>query len=274
LCLQAGFRRIVLRGDTDFSQTEHLDRWAAIAQVRFVFGYDSRANLNHLAEKLPENAWEPLRRPARYAVKTQPRHQPEKVKDRIIRERKFDVLRLESEEVAEFDYRPTACARAYRMIVIRKHISRERGDQVLWPEIRYHFYITNELEWTPAEVVFEANDRCNQENLLAQLHGGVRALQAPVNTLESNWAWMVMTALAWTLKAWWALSLPESSGRWREQHSEEKRRILRMEFKTFLNTFIILPCQVIRTGRRIILRLLAWNPRVHLFFRLLKHLRE
>jgi hypothetical protein len=274
LCLQAGFRRIVLRGDTDFSQTKHLDRWASIAQVRFVFGYDSRANLNHLAEKLPETAWEPLRRPARYAVKTQPRHRPEKVKDRIVRERKFNVLRLESEEVAEFDYRPTACARPYRMIVIRKHISRERGDQVLWPEIRYHFYITNDLEWTPAEVVFEANDRCNQENLLAQLHGGVRALQAPVNTLESNWAWMVMTALAWTLKAWWALSLPESSGRWHERHAEEKRRILRMEFKTFLNAFIILPCQVIRTGRRIILRLLAWNPRAHIFFRLLKHLRE
>ena len=35
---------------------------------------------------------------------------------------------------------------------------------------------TNDREWTPAEVVFEANDRCNQENLLAQLHGGVRAL--------------------------------------------------------------------------------------------------
>src|SRR5947209_9249568 len=46
-------------------------------------------------------------------------------------------------------------------------------------------------------------------NLIAQLHGGVRALRAPLGNLESNWAYMVMTALAWNLKAWWALTLPE-----------------------------------------------------------------
>ena len=201
LCSKAGFRSIVLRGDTDFSQTEHLDRWNRVRNLRFVFGYDARPNLKEIAENLPASAWKPLQRPAKYAVKTQPRRRPENVKDRIVRERKFDVLRLESEEVAEFDYRPTACRTTYRMVVVRKNISKEKGEQVLWPEVRYHFYITNERQWTPAEVVFEANDRCDQENLLAQLHGGVHALQAPVNTLESNWAWMVMTALAWTLKA-------------------------------------------------------------------------
>ena len=35
------------------------------------------------------------------------------------------------------------------------------------------------------------------------------ALSAPLNTLESNWAYMVMTALAWNLKAWSALCLPD-----------------------------------------------------------------
>ena len=90
-------------------------------------------------------------------------------------------------------------------------------------------------------MVFEANDRCDQENLLAQLHGGVRALQAPVDTLESNWAYMVMTALAWNLKAWWALMLPEAPGRWQEQHREEKRWVLRLEFKTFVNAFVTDP---------------------------------
>ena len=58
-----------------------------------------------------------------------------------------------------------------------------------------------------------ANGRCDQENLLAQLKNGVRALRAPVKTLESNWAFMVMTTLAWDLKAWWALLLPEKPGR-------------------------------------------------------------
>ena len=274
LCLQAGFRRIVLRGDTDFSQTEHLDRWDACEPVRFVFGYDARANIVAIAQNLPETAWKPLRRPAKYRVKTQPRRRPENVKDRIVREREFEVLRLKSEEVAEFEYRPTACGKSDRMIAIRKHISKEKGDKVLFPEIRYFFYITNDREWTPAEVVFEANDRCHQENLLAQLHGGVRALTAPVDALESNGAWMVMTSLAWTLKAWWALSLPEAPGQWHEKHVDEKRTVLRMEFKTFMNSFIHIPCQVIRTGRKVLFRILAWNPRAMIFFRLLSHLRE
>jgi hypothetical protein len=273
LCLRAGFRQIVLRGDTDFSQTEHLDRWQALSEVRFVFGYNAMSNLVEIAADLPAAAWQPLRRPARYDVRTRPRPRPDNVKDRIVRQRGFDVLRLQSEEVAEFEYRPTACAHTYRMVVVRKHISKEKGEAVLFPEVRYFFYITNERRWTPAEVVFEANDRCDQENLLAQLHGGVRALSAPVNTLASNWAWMVMTALAWTLKAWWALLLPESPGRWQQRHRQEKRRVLRMEFKTFVNAFVLIPCQVLRTARRRVLRILGWNPHLGIFFRLLSRLR-
>ena len=274
LCVRGGFALIVLRGDTDFAQTEHLDRWDALPQVRFVFGYDAMPNLVAIAENLLASAWQPLSRPAKYDVQTQPRQRPDNVKDRIVRQREFDVLRLLSEEVAEFDYQPTACANSYRMIVVRKHISKEKGEQILWPEVRYHFFITNERTWTPAEVVFEANDRCDQENLLAQLHGGVRALAAPVNTLASNWAWMVMTALAWTLKAWWALMLPESPGPWQQKHRDEKRRVLRMEFKTFVNAFVLIPCQVIRTGRKIVLRMLGWNPHLSIFFRLLSRLRQ
>jgi DDE family transposase len=274
LCLQAGFRRIVLRGDTDFSQTEHLDRWQAIREARFVFGYNAMPNLVQKAEDLPAEAWQPLRRPARYQIKTQPRRRPVALKERIVQERGFEVLRLQSEEVAEFDYRPTACRHTYRMVVVRKHISREKGEAVLFPEVRYFFYLTNERAWTAAEVVFEANDRCDQENLLAQLKGAVRALSAPANTLESNWAWMVMTSLAWTLKAWWALWLPESPGRWQEQQRAEKRRVLGMEFKTFVNAFVLVPCQVIRTGRTVVLRVLSWNPHRATFFRLVSRLRE
>jgi hypothetical protein len=274
LCLRAGFRRIVLRGDTDFSQTEHLDRWHARPGVSFVFGYDARPNLKELADGVPATAWKPLQRPPRYEVRTQPRQRPDRVKDRIVRERGFEVLRLTSEDVAEFPYRPTACAKAYRMVVVRKCISKEKGDQVLSPEVRYFFYLTNNRVWSSAEVVFEANDRCDQENLLAQLHGGVRALSAPVNTLESNGAWMVMTALAWTLKAWWALSLPESPGRWREQHREERQRVLRQEFKSFVSTFVTIPCEVVQTGRRLVLRVLGWNPHLMTFFRLVSRLRR
>ncbi len=78
----------------------------------------------------------------------------------------------------------------------------------LFDEIRYFFYITNDRKIKAEGVVFEANDRCDQENLIAQLAGGVRALSAPVDNLLSNWAYMVATALAWNLKSWWALWLP------------------------------------------------------------------
>src|SRR4051812_43800001 len=100
----------------------------------------------------------------------------------------------------------------------------------------------------------------------------MQALSAPVNTLESNGAWMVMTALAWTLKAWWALLLPESGGRWQDHHRAEKQRVLRMEFKAFVNAFVAIPCQVVRQGRRLVLRVLGWNPHLMTFFRLVSRL--
>ena len=46
-----------------------------------------------------------------------------------------------------------------------------------------------------------------------------------------------------------------------------------MEFKTFVNAFIRMPCQLVRAGRRLIYRLLSWNPWQRLFFRTLEQLR-
>ncbi len=273
VCFTAGFRKVLLRGDTDFSQTEHLDRWNDDARMRFIFGYDAMPNLKQTADELPESAWKPLTRPLRYEVKTEPRQRPENVKERIVKERKFTTLRLRSEDVAEFEYRPWACSRSYRMVVVRKNITKEKGEQALFDEVRYFFYITNERDWSAEEIVFSANDRCNQENLIAQLKSGVRALHAPVGDLESNWAYMVMTGLAWNLKAWWALALPEAPGRWQERHRDEKKRVLRMEFRTFLNALVLVPCQIIKTGRRVVYRLLSWNPHLSVFFRLASKLR-
>ena len=190
LCRRAGFRRITLRGDTDFSQTEHLDRWDSQG-VRFVFGIDAMANLVNRAENLSKGAWKRLRRPPKYRVQTQPRERPENVKERIVRDREFKNIRLASEDVASFDYSPTKCQKTYRVVVVRKNLSVERGEQVLFDDLRYFFYLTNDTQSGAGEIVFEANDRCNQEDLLAQLKGGVRALHAPVDNLVSNWAYMV-----------------------------------------------------------------------------------
>jgi len=201
LCRRAGFTKILLRGDTDFSLTRNFDRWDGDG-VRFVFGVDASRPMVHRADTQPEALYEQLVRRAEREIKTQPRHRPENVKQRIVKERGYKNLRLNSEEVVEFDYQPTSCMRPYRVVALRKNITVERGELALIDEIRYFFYITNDRSMSSAQVVFEANQRCNQENLIEQLKNGVRALHAPVNTLNANWAYMVSASLAWSLKAW------------------------------------------------------------------------
>ncbi|MCP4901547.1 MAG: IS1380 family transposase, partial [bacterium] len=193
-------KKVCVRGDTDFSLTAHFDRWSE--QVDFIFGMDARSGLIERAEALPEGDWAALERSPKYLVETEERERPENVKERIVREREFKNIRLIGEEVAEFDYRPIKCAKTYRMVVVRKNLSVEKGEQVLFDDIRYFFYITTRRDITAAEVVKLANERCDQENINEQLKNGVNAMRLPVEDLDSNWAYMIMAALAWNLKAW------------------------------------------------------------------------
>ena len=272
LCREAGFEKITLRGDTDFSQTEHLDGWDEEG-VRFVFGIDATKRLYQEVEKLPKSAWKRLRRRPRYEVKTEPRGRPTNVKEQIVVRREFKNVRLRGEDVAEFRYRPSKCSKTYRVVVVRKDLEMMEGQRHLFDDSRCFFYITNDEEHSAEEVVFDANKRCNQEKLISQFKGGVHSFSAPVDNLESNWAYMVIASLAWSLKAWAALLLPVHR-RWREKHTREKRTLLRMDFATFRNAMINVPAQIVRTGRRIVYRLLAWNKWQEAFFRLQDQLRR
>jgi hypothetical protein len=267
LCLRAGFKDILLRGDTDFALTAEFDRWDE-GGVRFIFGNDARKNLVARADKVPDELYRELERRAERVIATEPRARPENVKDVIVRERGYRTLRLEGEDVVEFEYQPGKCTKTYRVVALRKNITVTRGETALFDEIRYFFYITNDRTLTADEVVHEAHQRCNQENLIEQLKNGVRALHAPVNTLNANGAYMLMASLAWTLKAWFALSMPVSP-RWQDRHRAERETLLRMEFRTFVSAIINIPAQILRTGRRLIFRLLAWNPWEHLLLRFL-----
>jgi hypothetical protein len=271
LCRRAGFERIYLRGDTDFSQTEYLDGWDRAGDVRFLFGIDAHPALKQLADALPAAAYSVLERPPRYAIKTAPRQRPEHVKREIVRERGFETIHTREVMVAEFDYRPLACQKAYRLVVVRKRLDIEKRGVWLREEVRYFFFITNDREAPADEIVFKAYDRCDQENLVAQLKGGVHALTTPVNDLVSNWAYMVMASLAWTLKVWSALLVPVEP-RHARGHGDQKRSLLRMEFATFRAALIEMPCQIVRTGGRLIYRLLSWNPWQGAFLRLVERL--
>jgi len=271
LCRRGGFKKIRFRGDTDFSQTQYLDGWDDEGTT-FVFGMNAMANLVERAENLSETAWDSLIRPPKYVIETEPRRKPVNVKEQIVKERGYKNIRLQSEQVAEFEYQPVKCRKSYRIVVLRKNLSIETGEEVLFDDIRYFFYITNDRQASKAGIVREANARCNQENLIEQLKNGVRAIRVPVDGLVSNWAYMVMASLAWNLKAWYALSLP-SKGRWKEKRLREKKKILRMEFKKFRNFFIMLPCQIVKTSRKLVYRLLGWNEYLDVFFRAVESFR-
>ena len=249
------FKKIWLRGDTDFSLTQNFDRWSDDG-IGFVFGYDARPNLVKIADELPEGCWQRLQRPPRYEVKTEERERPFNFKEQAVKDREFENIRLESEQVAEFNYRPTNCKKSYRMIVVRKNLTVERGERRLFDDIRYFLYVTNDREMTRAEVVFFANDRCNQENVIGQLKTGVNALRMPSDGLVSNWAYMVIAALAWNLKAWYGLMAQTKAAR---------RDILRMEFKRFLVSFVQIPCQIVNTGRRLVYRILSYSKHLETF---------
>jgi hypothetical protein len=246
---------ICIRGDTDFSLTGNFDRWSE--RVDFVFGMDARAVLIKRAEELPKEAWKVLVRKPKHTVKTQERQKPENRKEEIVKEKGYKNIRLESERVAEFEYQPGKCEKMYRVVVLEKNLSVERGERALFDDIRYFFYITTLRDRTAEEIVELANGRCDQENVIEQLKNGVNAMRMPVRDLESNWAYMVIAALAWNLKAWFGLLMPDVV---------RGTQVVKMEFRRFLNTLILLPCQILRTGRKIVYRLLGYNDWLKDFF--------
>ena len=267
LCRRAGFRQIRLRGDTDFSQSRHLDRWHN-DNVQFVFGFDAIPKLVELAESLGESAWKELHRKPRTAAKRRARRP--NFKEQVVVAKEYTNKRLEKEFVAEFDYSPGLCQHTYRMVVLKKQVAVMKGVRKLFDDSPYFFYITNirSPEKTAADVVGESNKRCDQENIIGQ-GKQMGALAAPLHSTLSNGAYMVMATLAWNLKCWLALSLKETgTPPLKARLRTEKHRLLRMDFSTFRQTLILIPTQIIRSARRLIYRVLGWFPFLETLFRL------
>lgn len=254
-------QRLTIRGDTDFTHTEHLDRWDAQG-VKFVLGIDAHKTLVGLAESLAEDEWSVLERLPKYEIKTLPRRRPHRHKADIIVKRGYKNIELQGESIAEINYRPAKCKKTYRVVIVRKDLTVKAGDQALFNEVRYFFYITN--RGLDADLIVTlANQRCDQENVIEQLKNGVSAMRMPGHDLKSNWAYMVMAALAWNLKSWLGMLMPDCS------RGEE---IIRMEFRRFLNAIMLIPCQVLKSGRRIIYRILSYNHWLGDLFDLIKRL--
>ena len=220
--------RITLRGDTDFTHTAQLDRWDE-SGIGFILGLDAHPKAVGLAEGLSEQSWRALERLPKYEILTEPRQRPERVKEAIVVQKGYVNEKLVAESVSDMTYQPSLCQRKYRLVILRKNISVQKGEKVLFDEIRYFFYLTNRWDLSVEEVVSLANGRCNQENVIEQLKNGVNAMRMPVDDLVSNGAYMVMAALAWNVKAWFALLVPE------RKHGLD---LLKMEFRSFLQATV------------------------------------
>ena len=118
---------------------------------------------------------------------------------------------------------------------------------------RYFFYITTLTDETAQQIVELANQRCDQENVIGQLKSGINALRVPLYDLVSNWAYMVIAALAWNIKSWLAMMMHRKS---------DRHDYIRMEFRRFLNTIIMIPAMVTRRARGITIRLIGYTPAI------------
>ncbi len=245
------FDAVELRGDTDFSLTEHLDRWDE--RCTFILGVDAMPNLVRFANGIDAGDWQPLEPKPRYTVKTRRRRRPDNVKQQVVHRRRFKKVRTEAEHICHFVYRPGKCRKPYRMIVLKKTLGVERGDMDLFEEIRYFFYITNDFKRSTADMIRFYRGRSDHENDIDQLKNGVPALKAASDSLVSNWALMVIASLAWDLKAWYGLLL---------SYRPLGKAIIRMEFKRFLNQFVKIPCLIVKTGRQIVYRFVGYTDQL------------
>ena len=260
-CRTAGFRKIVIRGDTDFALTENFDRWTNDG-VEFIFGIDQMPKLVNLADSVEKAAWKPLRRRQPKPPKTSKRLRRPNYKQAIVVEKGYENKRLKQEWIAEFDYQPGKCSRTYRVVAVRKEIEVTKGQQKLFDDTPYLFYITNasRSKKSVRQVVFAANDRCDQENTISQMKA-CGALTAPLDNLLSNWAYMAIASLAWSLKIWSGLIIrPRGTSKTKEAELQTKHRVIRMDFQTFCQTLIQVPAQIIRQSRRLIYRLQSYRP--------------
>jgi len=250
-------QRICLRGDTAYSLTENFDRWAE--SIDFVLGMSCNAKMQSCAEALPAEAWSRLERKPSYETLTdesRTRYQRNE-KEHIVKEREYLNLRLNYEDIAEFDYQPGKCSQPYRVVALRKNISKMKGEDALIDEIRYFFYITTRRDLTATEIVYCANERCDQENIIEQLKNGVNAMRMPLYDLVSNWAYMVIAALAWNIKSWFAMMMHLKA---------DRQTYINMEFRRFFNSIILIPCHVIRRARGIVVRIIGYEPTLDRLF--------
>jgi len=252
--LGSRFKRVLVRGDSAFARQDIFDvcdehGWS------FAMVSPAQPNFVGLAESLPECSWKPFRANAACPVAaSRRRKRGVNRRRRMARRRGKRDLKLERQWIAELDYRPARSARTYRLVVRRQRIEESQQGELfeLW---RYRYVIANlPKSVTTEQVLRETYRRCDQENVIEQLQGGIAAMRMPTGGLLANHAFLVCARLAHNLKAWLALlALPAEVVRW--------------EWKRFRKAFVYVAARVISTARSLVVRL----ARSHRFAEDIRH---
>jgi DDE family transposase len=150
----------------------------------------------------------------------------------------------EGSEVAAFAWQPRTWSRARRFVVRRDPV--EEGEQLTLEGGRWHYWalVTNDDERSADELEAWQREKANVENRIKEAKLGLGLDNLPSRSFHANWAYLLITLLAYNLLCWLKLlALPE-----RERGSYAKR--LRFRFIAVAGT-------VGRSGRRLVLRLSA-----------------
>jgi hypothetical protein len=163
-------------------------------------------------------------------------------------------------QVASFVWRPRSWKTARRFIVRRDPT--EAGEQLSLEGAEWHYWalVSNDGERSADELESWHRDKANVENRIKEAKLGLGLDNLPSQLFHANWAYLLITLLAYNLLCWLKLlALPE-----RERTTYAKR--LRFRFLTVAAT-------VGRSGRQLVLRLAAGYPLFTDFARALERLR-
>ena len=130
-------------------------------------------------------------------------------------------------------------------------------------------------ENSAAKIVTEhANQRCQQENLIEQHKNGVHSLKAPLGQPRKQLGLHGDRVAGLEPQSLGGAAGCRAVVATKNNASKKNDQLLRMEFPTFCQAMINIPAQIIRSGRRLIYRLLSWNQWQEVFFRLYDQLRH
>ncbi len=238
------FRKALVRGDADFDRCDIFNAFLDEGAY-FAIGGRLYPNRAALVGAIAEEYWKPfVPRAEREERGESSRHvYTRNWRRQKAAERGFRRLRTVKQWLSEIDYQPHGLDSPCRMIVRRILIEQSDGQGALFTHFRYRLVLTNlPRSYTAREVIDLTYQRCDQENVIEQLGHGIAGWRMPVAEFRGNSAWLQIARLAWNLGKWIAqLALP--------------REVVRWEWKRFRRHFVYIAAKVLKSGRRLVVRL-------------------